>query len=378
MKYINFNNAGSSRPHSGINKIIFNFLELERKYGGYYAAEKFSKELGDFYNNLSNLINCNKEEISFLSNTTLAWNLFFNSLNISKKHNVVIFENEYGSNLIYYRKQNLNLRIVKIKEDGNICLNDLRQKIDENTKIVCLCHIASQCGDEMCAERVGNLIYNINPKIIFILDACQSIGQVKVDVKKIKCDVLVGSGRKYLRGPRGTGFIFVKKQITKKIQPSILDLKNAELKENYIKIRKSNVFENFEYSPALKLGLSKAIENTNITGIEEITSDIKKKSLFLRRKLEKFDEIIFYENHKFITGINTLRIRGYKSSKLQKYLLSKKILSSTSSLATSFLYFRKKRISDVLRVSIHRYNSLSEINYLVKCLIDLIKKKVII
>ena len=100
MKYINFNNAGSSKPLNVVNKEINSFLEIEKNYGGYYAVLKYKKKLNCFYNNLSKLINCKPREISFLTSTTLAWNLFFNALKIDKNQNILIFENEYGSNLI--------------------------------------------------------------------------------------------------------------------------------------------------------------------------------------------------------------------------------------------------------------------------------------
>ncbi len=374
MKYLNFNNAGSSRPYPEVNKELHNFLEIENIFGGYFAAEKYKKKLERFYKNLSKLINCKPDEISFLSSTTLAWNLFFNSIRISKNENIVIFENEYGSNLIYYIKQKLNIRIVRINEDGKVCLKDLRNKIDKNTKIVCLCHIASQCGDKVEADKVCSLVNSINPDVIFVLDACQSIGQIKVDVRKINCDVLVGSGRKYLRGPRGTGFIFIKEKVRKKLKPMILDLKNSEFSGDTIKIKKTNIFENFEYSPALQIGLSKAIEKINIMGISRIESEIKKKSNYLRKKLKNFNKIIFFENLNTLTGINTFKIEGLSSLQIHNYLLSKRILTSISSYSASLLYFKKKKINDVVRISIHQYNSYNEIDYLIKCLIDLIKK----
>lgn len=374
MKYINFNNAGSSRPYSEVNKEIRDFLKVEYFMGGYYAVEKYKKKLEKFYYNLSKLINCKVAEISFLSSTTQAWNLFFNSIQISKKENIVIFENEYGSNLIYYKKQKLNVRIVKINEDGKICLKDLLKKINKNTKIISLCHIASQCGDKIEAAKIFNFVRNLNPDIICVLDACQSIGQIKVDVKEINCDVLVGSGRKYLRGPRGTGFIYINEKIREKVKPMILDLKNTECYQEIIKIKKANIFENFEYSPALQIGLGKAIERINSSGINQIELQIRQKSQYLRKKLDYFSKITFFENFNTLTGINTLKIEGLSSLRIYNYLLSKRILTSISTSATSLLYFNKKKIKDVLRISIHHYNSLYQINYLIKCLIDLIKK----
>ena len=378
MKYINFNNAGSSKSFNSVNKEINSFLEIEKNYGGYYAVHKYKKKINCFYDNLSKLINCKNKEISFLTSTTLAWNLFFNSLKIDKNQNILIFENEYGSNLIYYKNKKNNLKIVNIKKNGTVCFEDLKNKINKHTKVVSLCHVASQCGNRIEAEKICNYVKELFPDVICVLDACQSIGQIEVDVKKINCDVLVGSGRKYLRGPRGTGFIYINDKIREKINPIILDMKNSEIIGDKIKIKKSNIFENFEFSPSLQLGFSKAIEKVNNYGIYKIEQNIIKKSKYFRKKLENFHQITFFENLNTLTGINTLKIKGIGSLQIYTYLLSKGILCSVTKPSSSPLYFKKLKVKDLLRISFHQYNSYDDINYLVKCLIDLIKKKAII
>ncbi len=378
MKYINFNNAGSSKPLNIVNEEINSFLEVENNYGGYYAVVKFKNKLNCFYNNLSKLINCKQREISFLTSTTLAWNLFFNSLKINKNQNILIFENEYGSNLIYYKNKRHNLKIVNIKKNGKVCFEDLKKKINKYTKVVSLCHVATHCGNKIEAEKIFNYVKDLFPEVICVLDACQSIGQVEVDVKKINCDVLVGSGRKYLRGPRGTGFIYINEKIRNKISPMILDMKNSEIIGDKIKIKKSNIFENFEFSPSLQVGLSKALERVNEYGIYNIEQNIIRKSKYFRKKLEKFNQITFFENLSTLTGINTLKIKGLSSLKIYTYLLSKGILCSISKYSSSLLYFKKLKVNDLIRISIHQYNTYDDINYLVKCLIDLITKKAII
>ena len=373
MKFINFNNAGSSFVSKNVNNSIYKYLRYEEKYGGYYAADKFNCKLDAFYKNLSILINCKKDQISFLPSTTYAWNIFLNSLNFPNKKNIVILDNEYGSNLIYYKKRNLNYRVVKIN-NGKVCFKDLEAKIDSKTFVVSVCHIASQCGDVIDIQKIGKLVKTINPKIIYVVDACQSVGHVKIDVNKIRCDVLVGSGRKYLRGPRGTGFIFFKDTLKNNFKPSILDMKNAKIKNKKIEVEKKRMFENFEYSPALKFGLNAAIEEINNKGLEIIEKDIKKKSIFLREKLDSFSQIIFYENKKILSGINTFNIEGFRAKEIYNYLLSKNILSSISTPQSSMIYFKKKNLVELVRISIHSYNTINEINYLIKCLIDLIKK----
>ena len=374
LRYINFNNAGCSKPYPLVNNEINNFLEKEKKYGGYFAAEKFKEEIDSFYVNLSRLINCESSEISFLTSTTLAWNFFFNSISILKNENIIILDNEYGSNLIFFKNNNFNIKVVKILKDGQVCFEDLKRKINENTKFVCVCHIASQCGDIINIEKIGSFIKKMNSEILYVVDACQSIGHININVKKINCDVLVGSGRKYLRGPRGTGFIYVKKKLQSKLKPLILDLKNSFIHKKKVKIKEKRIFENFEYSPALKLGLNKALEKINLSKMNRIELNIKSKSLYFREKLNQFDEICFFENENCISGINTLQIKGVSPLKTYQYLLRKKILTSVCNKIVSDIYFEKHNIDSVLRISIHDYNKKTEINYLIKCLIDLIKK----
>ncbi|MFL2661231.1 MAG: aminotransferase class V-fold PLP-dependent enzyme [Alphaproteobacteria bacterium] len=374
MRFINFNNAGSSKPYQEVNQEIRKYLVAEQSLGGYYAAKKFEKKLDKFYINLSKLINCNKNEISFLQSSTVAWNLFLNSINIQSNNNIVILDNEYGSNLIFYINKEIKTKVVKINDSGEIDLNELKKKIDKDTKCVCICHIASQCGNILPVEKIGRIIKKINPDIFYIVDACQSIGQINVDVKKIKCDVLVGSGRKYLRGPRGTGFIFLNNKIRKKINPLFLDMNNAKFNSDNLRVSNRRIFENFEYSPALKVGLSKAVEKLNAFGINKSENIVKKKSIYLRDKLEGFQSIKFFENLNYISGINTFQVGNIKANEVYKLLHSNKFLCSISSFETSPLYFRKRKINSLVRISLHEYNKFTEIDRLVKCLIDLIKK----
>ncbi len=373
MKFINFNNAGSSFATSSTIRKINSYLQKEKIYGGYKLSEIFKKQLNDFYINTSKLINCRPSEISFIQNATYGWNFFVDSISIKKSNNVIIFDNEYGSNHIKILKKRFNTKVINLK-DGDFAIEELKKKIDENTKLVSICHISSQCGDVMNVEKLGSFLKNKN--IFFLVDACQSIGQVEINVKNIFCDALVCSGRKYLRGPRGTGFIYVRNEIQNKLNPSILDMKKCKVEQNKLEIfEEKNIFEVFEYSPALKIGFSNSISEINKIGIKKIEKKIIKFSRYFRSKLENFPEVIFYENKKKLSGLNTFNIKGLKPKNISKLLYKKKILCSISNFQTSTLHFKNKKQKEVLRISFHYYNKFSEIDYLVECLIDLIKNK---
>ena len=365
MNYLNFNNAGASKTFPSANRAIVKYLKHEENFGGYYCADLFSDKLDKFYSNISKLINCKPSEISFIANTTLGFNLFVNSLKKEKNYNVVIFSNEYESNLISLIYNKINFKIVKIDENGDFDRDELKSKIDEQTLFVNLCHINSNIGNENPAQEIGKTIKSINPNIIYSIDACQSIGHINIDVKKFRCDILIGSGRKFLRGPRGTGFIYLKKNKRKIIEPNIIDSHNSN-NNLEIKLISSHVFENFEHSPALKVGLSESVKCINDIGIIKIEQDIKHKSIYFRDKLTKKLDLYFHENKRKVSGINTLNIKNFCSKKVYNFLLSKKII--TSVVEKKNYFFNKNKKSDALRISFHYYNTYKQIDYLIKCI----------
>ena len=375
MNFINFNNAGASLLEPSTKNDISKYLKLETEISGYYIEQKKKKVLDKFYFNAAKLLNCKPKEISFLQSTTYGWNLFINSITRKKNCNIIIFDNEYGSNYISLINNNFNVRVSKLKENGAISFEDLKAKIDKHTALVAVCHIASQCGNILDIEKLGRFIKKINSNIIFLIDACQSAGHLKLNVKKNMCDALVCSGRKYLRGPRGTGLIFIKNSIQKYITPKIIDTtKSKIIGENFSIISNKNIFETFEYSPSLKIGLSKAIEKFNKLGPEKIESKIKNLSKYFRKKISSNPFVTIHENEKLISGINTFSIKDKKSYDVYTFLRQKKIITSISTFQTSTHYFKKKKLNDIVRVSFHYFNKKKEVDYLVSSINKFTKK----
>ncbi|MAI60749.1 MAG: hypothetical protein CMM92_07000 [Rickettsiales bacterium] len=375
MNFINFNNAGASLLDPSTKNDISKYLQLETKISGYYIEQKKKKFLDKFYFNAARLLNCKPKEISFLQSTTYGWNLFINSLTIKKNSNIIIFDNEYGSNYITLINNNLNVRVSKLKENGEISFEDLKKKIDKHTVLISVCHIASQCGNILDVDKLGRFIKKINSNIIYLIDACQTAGHLKLNVKKNMCDGLVCSGRKYLRGPRGTGLIFIKDSIQKKIIPKIIDItKSKIIGRNISIINRKNIFETFEYSPSLKIGLSKAIEKFNKLGHKEVELKIKSLSKYFRKKISSNPLVTIYENEKLISGINTFSIKGKASFDIYYFLRKKRIITSISSFQTSTHYFKKKDLNDILRVSFHHFNKKKEVDYLVSSINNFTKK----
>lgn len=369
-RFIHFNNAGMGLPRKNIIKFVSSYLYNERRYGGYEFANRNKTKIKKFYTNLANLLNAKENEISFVSNTTLGWNLFFNSLSLTKKDEILIFENEYNSNYISILKRRKEIKrivISKIDQHGLICEEDLKNKLSKNTKICSLQHISSQCGNKNKVEQICKIIKDFNPSIIILLDCCQSIGQVDIDVKKIDCDVIIGSGRKYLCGPRGTGFMYIKKYLKKKIDPIFEDMTTTFIDgKKIMAIENSRIFENFEQPIALKIGLSMAVEQILKFGVKKIEKKILSLSLYLRNELKKFKQIIFLECLNNLSGINTFYIKNIKTEYIFNILRKNSISTQISNQSVSYLYFKKNKIHEVIRVSLHYYNTKKEIDFFIK------------
>ena len=374
MNPIHFNNAGSSLNNLKTIKEIKKYLELESVLGGYETQELFSEKLIKFYRNIGKLINCDSNEISFMPNSTLAWNFAFNSVPLKKNQNIVIFENEYTSNhlsILKKKKEFNEIKIVKLDKNGLIDLDDFKNKIDNKTKIVSINHICSQNGNVMPVEIVGNILKEENQDSIYIVDGCQSAGQIPINVKKIKCDFFTSTGRKFLNGPRGTGFLYINPKIKKKLNPIFIDMTSSKLisENSYKNIKSKHIMETFEHSPALKVGLSDAVENLLKIGIKKIKNKNIALSRYLREKLSKNNNIIFYENDASLSAINTFDLRRGNINDLYNYLKEKKVNTYISNESSSYLYFKRIKKKNILRVSFHYYNNKKEIDYFVK-LID--------
>ena len=278
-----FNNAGSALMPQPVIDAQQEYLTHEINYGGYEAAEKFANRLKETYANIAELINAKPHEIAVTESATVAWGKAFFSLNFEPGDRIVTAMAEYASNYINYlqveKNHQIQIEVVPNDEHGQISIEALEKLLKEDKssktkkgkiKLISITHIPTNGGLVNPAEKVGKLAKKYN--VLYLLDACQSVGQMPVDVQKIGCDMLSATGRKYLRAPRGTGFLYVNENILTEMEPKVIDMTSAEwvAKDAYT-IRPDAIrFENFEYNHAAKAGLSAAVRYALDLGIGNI------------------------------------------------------------------------------------------------------------
>jgi selenocysteine lyase/cysteine desulfurase len=363
-----FNNAGAALPPSIVLTEIKNHLDLEAHIGGYEAAQIASTAIKDFYKNAAQLIHCTPNEIAFMDNATRAWDMAFYSLNLNKGDKILTAEAEYASNYLAFlhKAQTTGVVIDVIKNDiyGQLDVSDLERKIDKNVRLIAITHVPTNGGLINPAQEVGKIAKSHN--IPYLLDATQSVGQMPMNVRELQCDFLCATGRKYLRGPRGTGFLYASNKIIEHCNPPFIDLQSAQwIDDDHYRLQKNaQRFETWEQYIAGKIGLSTAIDYLLRLDINACWERILLLANLLRTRLAAIPGIVIKDLGKRQCGIITFTAQNKSPQEIQHYLGTKKINVSVSLKEYARLDMHKRNLDALVRASVHYYNTEEEIAFL--------------
>ncbi len=367
---IHFNNAGSALSPDSVTEAVIKHIRLEQQLGGYEAAQAAEAGINNFYRAMASLLNCQPGEIAFIENATRAWDLALSSIPLSAGDEIITFGSEYASNymgLLHLAKQKqLQLTLAPLNAEGLVDLEQLEQMINERSRVLALTHIASQRGDIQPAAAVGEIARKHG--LYYVLDACQSAGQLALDVQQLQCDFLCGTGRKFLRGPRGTGFLYVNTDKLAQLEPVFVDLEAARWlsTESFAWRDDARRFETFERFVAGMIGLGLATDVAVSTGLDAIAERISQLVQYLNGKLQAVDTVQVLERSAQRSGIVTLIKEDEAAADLKARLQSAGINTSVASAANARLDLDQEAHSAVLRASLHYYNTEAEIDLLVE------------
>lgn len=365
-----FNNAGSSLPPKPVLKAVIDHLELESQIGGYEAAAKADARLEGVYKSVARLINAKPGEIALVENATRAWDMAFYSLKFQPGDRILTAQSEYVSNYIAFlqvaKRCGATVEPVPNDEFGQLSIPALTKMIDKRVKLIAVTHVPTNGGLINPAAAIGKVAREHG--IPFLLDACQSVGQLEIDVAKIGCDMLSATGRKFLRGPRGTGFLYVRKSLIEKLEPPFLDLHAATwTAADRYEIRKdARRFENWESYVAGRLGLGAAADYALAIGMKNIEADIRAKAATLRQALGAIRGVTVRDLGENPGGIVTFTKAGKRAEAIKKALAAAKINVSVSGASSTLLDMTARKLSEVVRASVHYYNTPAEIKSLAK------------
>jgi cysteine desulfurase / selenocysteine lyase len=362
------NNAGSALPPRPVLDAVVEHLRREAEIGGYEAAAEREERWEHAYDALARLIHASRDEIAVVENATRAWDMAFYAFRFAPGDRILTGRAEYASNWIALRqvadRTGAQIEIVPDDEHGQFDVAALAGMLDERVKLVSLVHVPTQSGLVNPAAAVGALTRAAG--VPLLLDACQSVGQLHIDVEEIGCDILSATGRKFLRGPRGTGFLYVRSGLIDALEPPFLDMHAAEwLPDGSYRIRgDARRFENWETYYAGKIGLGVAADYALALGLDAIRGRIDELARSLREQLEQIGGVTVHDRGETLAALVTFTVDGRSATEVQRELAARAINVSVSPATSSQLDLGARGLDEVVRASVHYYNSEQELERL--------------
>lgn len=365
------NNAGAGLMPNPVCRTIVEHLELESQIGGYEAAEKRREEIEAVYRALGQLIGADIGNIALTENATASFIQALSAVSFEPGDVIVTTRNDYVSNQIMYLSlaARFGIEVVRAPDDpsGGVDVSAVEKLVHRlRPKLVAVTHIPTNSGLVQRVADIGTICRR--RKTLYLVDACQSVGQMPIDVEKIGCDFLSATARKFLRGPRGIGFLYVSDwALDSGLVPLFPDLHGAHwIEENLFQpLPDARRFENWEFPFALVLGLGRAAEYTLDLGLEPVQERTWALAALARARLAEIKGVTVLDRGVERSAIVTVATKGHDPAKLTDSLRAQGINTSLSTRDYAVLDFDDKGVEAAVRVSPHYYNTEEEIDALV-------------
>ncbi len=363
---IHLNNAGAALMPKPVVDTVRRHLDLEEAIGGYEAKAEAQDALEGVYHSITRLLGAKRHEIALVENATVAWNKAFFGISFREGDRILTCQSEYGANYIGYLQmakwKGVRIEIIPNDSSGAIDPEALRAMLDDRVRLISITHIPTSGGLVNPAEAIGAIAREHN--ILYLLDACQTLGQMPVDVSAIGCDMLSATGRKFLRGPRGTGFLYMRSDIIADMEPPMIDNFAANwIDANTYTLRKdAKLFELWESNTAAQLGLGAAIDYALNLGIEAIRDRAEILSSRLREGLAAIDGVTVRDLGHVKCAIVTFEVAGKPPEDVIADLNQRGVNCSMSTADSTILDFAARKLPSLVRLSPHYYNTEVEID----------------
>jgi cysteine desulfurase / selenocysteine lyase len=364
------NNAGSALPPRQVHDAVVEHLQREAEIGGYEAARERADRWEHTYDALARLLNAGRDEVAVIENATRAWDMAFYAFPFAPGDRILTGRAEYASNWIALKqvadRTGARIEIVPDDEHGQIDVAALESMLDDDVKLVSLVHVPTQSGLVNPAAEVGRLTRAAG--VPLLLDACQSAGQLPLDVEELGCDILSGTGRKFLRGPRGTGFLYVRRGLIEQLEPPLLDMRAADWQPDGTYTIRSDArrFENWETYYAGKIGLGAAVDYALEIGIAAIRERIVELAERLRSGLREIEGVTLLDRGAVLAATVTFTVDGAAPESVRRFLGERGVNVSTMDALSAQLDYGARGLTESVRSSVHYYNDDSDLDRLIE------------
>ena len=371
---IHLNNAGAGLMPLPVMKAIEEHFKREMAMGGYEASDAASSEIEDAYRDIAALVGAQPRNIAVVENATVAISQALSAFDFAAGDVILTTRCDYVSNQLMYLSLSKRCGVKLVRADdlpeGGVDPESVRRLIAEvNPKVVVLTWVPTNSGTVQDAAAVGEVCKEAG--VPYVVDACQAVGQLPIDVKELHCDFMGATARKFLRGPRGIGFLYVSDSALKANRaPLYIDMQGALWRDAdvYELVEDAKRFENWEFAYALVLGMGAAARYANDIGMQNITPRVKELAAALRTKLSDLEHVRVLDRGRELCGIVTAKVAGHDARDVAKRLREEAINVSATLRDYAVLDMDAKGAQTAVRLSPHYYNTNTEINIAVSAL----------
>ncbi len=362
---LHFNNAGAGLMPQRVLEAIKAHLDLEARIGGYEAANREQAAWERTYDALARLLGCARDEVALVENATRAWDMAFYAVPLAAGDRILTARAEYVSNYLAFlqaaKRTGAVVDVVPSDDTGQVDVGALRAMIDGRVKLIAVTHAPGNGGLVNPVEEIGRVAREAG--VLYLVDACQSAGQMPLDVERIGCDMLSSTGRKFLRGPRGTGFLYVRKAVLERLEPPFVDLHSATWTSAnaYVWRDDARRFENWETNYATRIGLGVAVDYALGWGLEAIRDRTFALAALLREALGRVPGVTVRDLGRVRSGIVTFTVDGKDPLRLKADLLARRINVTVSQVEFARLDMEARGLDRLVRASPHYYNTEDEV-----------------
>ena len=358
--------AGSSLPPTPVLDTVVGHLRREAEVGGYRAAAERADDLAEGYAVLARLLGCAPDEVALTDSATRSWLAAVDAIPLAEGDRVLVTEAEYAGNAVpllnLAAKAGATVEPVPSGPDGTVDLDALTGLLDERVRLVSLVHVPTNGGLVNPVREVADAAHAVGALVL--LDACQSLGQLPLDTAALGVDLLSGTGRKWLRGPRGTGVLVVPAHVRERLSPRLVDLRSGswtgpgefELRED------ARVFELWEHSVADRLGLIAAARYALDLGLDVIEAAVGARAEHLRAGLSALPGVRVHDQGTRRCGIVTFTVEGVGAEAVRDALAARDVTVTVTGRSSTRLDMTRRGLEQLVRASPHYFIAPSQLD----------------
>jgi selenocysteine lyase/cysteine desulfurase len=365
---IHLNNAGASLMPRPVADAIREHIDLEERIGGYEASALREAEIAHTYERLATLTNASSRNIAIVANATAGFVQSMSSFDFSPGDRIVTTRSDYTSYQIHFLAlaKRLGVDVIHANDlpEGGVDPDSVRDILrSRKTRLVHLSWVPTHSGLVQDAEAVGRVCEEEG--VPYLVDACQAVGQMPVDVERLRCDYLTATARKFLRGPRGIGFMFASDRAMERGDyPLFVDMRGATWvsAETFEVAATAKRYEDWEFPYALVLGLSEAAAYASSVGVEAAATRARGLAQRLREGIDTIDGGSNLDPGREQCAIVTCALDGIDSRDAVRILSENRINASLSLRWYGLIDFTTRGVDSAIRLSPHYYNTEAEID----------------